>query len=113
MYSEPKGFKGTEGEWNYHATFKSEIKQFCGKNEECAFAVILNQPDVSKSMADLALLSNAKELAKALEPFVKLAEAVLIDTLKTNEQPLYAYNDATIYVKDLSAAKAALAKAII
>jgi len=50
---------------------------------------------------------NAK-LAAALQPFIKLADAVLKDTLKTNESPLYGYNDVVIYVKDLVAAKEAL-----
>jgi hypothetical protein len=32
----------------------------------------------------------------------------LKDTLKTNESPLYGYNDAVLYVKDLVAVKATL-----
>ena len=48
-----------------------------------------------------------KVLEEALQPFSKLADAVLADTLKTNESPLYGYNDVVIFVKDLQAVKEA------
>jgi len=55
-------------------------------------------------------VNNLASLAEALEPFIKLADAVLADTLKTSESPLYGYNDVVLYVKDLVAAKEALRK---
>jgi hypothetical protein len=55
-------------------------------------------------------VNNLHHLAEALAPFIKFADAVLADTLKTSESPLYGYNDAVLYVKDLVAAKEAISK---
>lgn len=70
----------------------------------CEFPVNLK----SDAQYTVLAVNNLHHLAEALQPFIKLADAVLKDTLKTNESPLYGYNDVVIYVKDLVAAKEAL-----